>query len=237
MKNSPIPIIKRQLFILEGEGLMKKVLITGMTLIFLVTMLAGSFSVEVEAETQEQCITQSEVEFKNEFRRLWIDHVLWTSNYITSATTAGAEDQMQVLTRLLKNQEDIGNAIKPVYGEQAGNKLIDLRKEHIVIAGKIVDAAKNGKENLVNQLNKEWYRNADDIVAFLSGANPHLKKEDLKKSFYMHLELVTNDLTASLKKDWEARIVSIDEGVTHMILMSDTISSGVVKQFPEKFKK
>ncbi|WP_404328093.1 glycosyltransferase [Mesobacillus maritimus] len=214
---------------------MKKGLISGMTLIFLITMLAGSFS--AEAETQEQCISQSEVKFKNEFRRLWIDHVLWTSNYITSSTTAGAEDQMQVLARLLKNQEDIGNAIKPLYGEKAGNKLTDLLKEHIVIAGKIVDAAKNGKENIVNQLNKEWYRNADDIAAFLSGANPHLKNEDLKESLYMHLELVTNDLSASLEKDWEARIVSIDEGVTHIILMADAISSGVVKQFPEKFNK
>ncbi|MDQ7863446.1 hypothetical protein RCO48_27830 [Peribacillus frigoritolerans] len=101
---------------------------------------------------------------------------MWTSNYITSATTAGAEDQTQVLTRLLKNQEDIGNAVKPVYGEKAGNKFTDLLKEHIVIAGKIVDAAKSRNDALVKQLNKEWYKNADDITAFLSGANPYLKK-------------------------------------------------------------
>ena len=112
-----------------------------------------------------------------------------------------------------------------------------MLKEHIVIAGKIVDAAKSGNEALVNQLNKEWYRNADEIAAFLSGANPYLKNEDLKNLLYMHLKLVTNDLSASLAKDWNARIVSIDEGVTHIILMADTISAGVVKQFPDKFKK
>lgn len=144
-------------------------------------MLAGSIS--AVTKTQENCISQSEVKFQNEFRKLWMDHVLWTSNYITSATTAGAEDQKQVLSRLLKNQEDIGNAVKGVYGEEAENKLTDLLKEHIVIAGKIVDAAKTGKEALVKQLNKEWYRNADDIAAFLSGANPYLKDEDLKNCF------------------------------------------------------
>ncbi|MEW9674098.1 glycosyltransferase [Ammoniphilus sp. 3BR4] len=207
----------------------------GFILLLPLNMLAGSIS--AYAKTQEQCISQSEVKFANEFRRLWIDHVLWTSNYITSATTAGAEDQKDVLSRLLKNQEDIGNAVKPVYGEEAWNKLTDLLKELIVIAGKIVDAAKNGKKALVDQLIKEWYRNADDIAAFLSGANPYLKKEDLKKLLFMHLELVTNDLSASLAKDWDARIASIDEGVTHIILMADAISVGVVKQFPEKFKK
>ncbi|MFJ7974435.1 glycosyltransferase [Peribacillus sp. NPDC096379] len=214
---------------------MKKVLLVGFILLFPLNMVAGTSS--TYAKPQIQCISQSEVKFKNNFRKLWIDHVLWTSNYITSATTAGAEDQQQVLTRLLKNQEDIGNAVKPVYGEKAGNKLTDLLKEHIVIAGKIVDAAKSGNEALVNQLNKEWYRNADEIAAFLSGANPYLKNEDLKNLLYMHLKLVTNDLSTSLAKDWNARIVSIDQGVTHIILMADTISTGVVKQFPDTFKK
>ncbi|KPB03466.1 hypothetical protein [Bacillus sp. CHD6a] len=213
---------------------MKKLLFVLFMLPFLVNMLPGSIS--ANANKQEACISQSEVAFKNQFRRLWIDHVLWTSNYISSATTPGAEDQKQVLTRLLKNQEDIGNSVKPVYGEEAGNKLTELLKEHIVIAGKIVDAAKNGDKNLVNQLNKEWYRNADDIAAFLSEAIPNLSNEDLKEAMYMHLELVADDLTASLNKDWDARIVAIDEGVTHIILMADAISGGVVKQFPEKFK-
>ncbi|MGG6360237.1 glycosyltransferase [Peribacillus frigoritolerans] len=213
---------------------MKKLLLMGFILLFLLNMVAGTTS--AYAKSQEQRISQSEVNFENEFRRLWIDHVLWTSNYITSATTAGAEDQTQVLARLLKNQEDIGNAVKPVYGEKAGNKLTDLLKEHIVIAGKIVDAAKSGNDALVKQLNKEWYRNADEIAAFLSGANPYLKNEDLKNLLYMHLKFVTNDLTASLAKDWNARIVAIDEGVTHIILMADTITAGVIKQFPDKFK-
>ncbi|MGV2941438.1 glycosyltransferase [Mesobacillus sp. LC4] len=214
---------------------MKKLLSIGFILSLLLNMMAGS--TPAYAKPHHKCMTKSEVKFENDFRRLWVDHVLWTSNYITSATTAGAEDQKDVLERLLRNQEDIGNAIKPVYGEEAGNKLTDLLKEHIVIAGGIVEAAKSGDQTKLNQLNKEWYRNADDIVAFLSSANPNLKIEELKKLLYTHLELVADDLNASLKKDWQARIVSIDDGMTHIIMMSDVISDAVVKQFPGKFKK
>ncbi|WP_026582614.1 hypothetical protein [Bacillus sp. J33] len=210
---------------------MKKLMLIGLLLLLPPNMLASPISA-----AQKPCISQSEVKFENEFRRLWIDHVLWTSNYITSATTAGAEDQKQVLARLLKNQEDIGNSIKPYYGEAAGNRLTELLKEHITIAGDMVEAAKSGKGAKVNQLNKDWHRNADDIVAFLSSANPHLKNNDLKKLFYMHLELVTDDLSASLVKDWDARIVSIDEGLTHIIIMADAISEAIVKQFPNQFK-
>jgi hypothetical protein len=54
---------------------------------------------------------------------------------------------------------------------------------------------------------------------------------------HMHLKLVTDDLSASLTKDWNARIISIDDGLTHIIQMADKISKAVVKQFPDKFKK
>ncbi len=129
---------------------MKKLMLIGLLLLLPLNMLASPISA-----AQKPCISQSEVKFENEFRRLWIDHVLWTSNYITSATTAGAEDQKQVLARLLKNQEDIGNSIKPYYGEAAGNRLTELLKEHITIAGDMVEAAKSGKGAKVNQLNKD----------------------------------------------------------------------------------
>ncbi|CDQ21273.1 hypothetical protein SAMN05192559_11239 [Halobacillus karajensis] len=132
---------------------MKKLGFMMLPLLFLLTMLPGPIS--ANGNTEEQSISQSEVKFENEFRRLWFDHVLWTSNYNTSATTAGAEDHKQVLSRLLKNQEDIGNTVKSIYGEDAGSKLADLLKEHIGMAGKIVDAAKNGKEDMVHQLNQE----------------------------------------------------------------------------------
>ena len=214
---------------------MKKTLLMGFILLLSLNMMPGT--TPAYAKPHHKCMTQSEVKFENDFRRLWVDHVLWTSNYITSATTAGAEDQKDVLERLLRNQEDIGDAIKPVYGEEAGNKLTDLLKEHIVLAGGIVEAAKSGDQTKLNQLNKEWYRNADDIAAFLSSANPNLKIDELKKLLYAHLELVADDLNASLKKDWQARIVSIDDGMTHIIMMSDVISDAVVRQFPEKFKK
>ncbi|MFD1021085.1 glycosyltransferase [Thalassobacillus hwangdonensis] len=212
---------------------MKKVFVLGLALLLSLGVVTEPNN--VAAETEKQSLTEAEVKFANDLRRLWVDHVLWTSNYITSATTAGAEDQQQVLERLLKNQEDIGNAIKPVYGEDAGNELTELLKEHIVIAGKIVDAAKVGDQSKVDQLNEEWVKNADDIAVFLSQANPHLAKDELKKLLYMHLELVSDDLTASLQKDWEARIAAIDEGMTHIILMSDVIADGVIKQFPDKF--
>lgn len=203
------------------------------------TLISPSFQAEAAGNQQvrieKQCLSQSMVQLKFDFRKLWIDHVVWTRNYIVSAA-AEMQDQQKVLDRLLKNQQDIGDAIKPYYGEEAGNKLAALLREHILIAGKIVDAAKQGNQAEVEAYNKEWFRNADDIAQFLSSANPNWSNKQLKDLLYMHLQLVTDAVKARLTKDWDADVVAFDKGQEHIILLADVLSEGVIKQFPQQFK-
>ncbi|WP_308637496.1 glycosyltransferase [Paenibacillus silvisoli] len=181
------------------------------------------------------CYTQSMVDLNKELRRLWAEHVYWTRTYIVSATE-GLADKDTVLQRLLRNQQELGNAIKPYYGDKAGDKLAELLREHIVIAGKITAAAMAGNQAEVEKLNKEWYRNGDDIVKFLSGANPNLAYNDLKTMFDRHLQLVTAALTTRLKKDWNGDVLAFDEGIAHIMKFADILTAGIISQFPQKFK-
>ncbi|UED74834.1 glycosyltransferase [Brevibacillus sp. DP1.3A] len=183
---------------------------------------------------QQECIKPKEVKLQGDMRKLWVDHMIWTRGYLISAL-AGLEDQEKVLARLLKNQVDIGNAIKPYYGEEAGKKLAELLSEHIVIAGKIIDAAKKGDQATLEKLNKEWFRNADDIAKFLSSANPNWPEKDVKEMMYTHLKLLSDNLQARLKKDWDADIAAFDKGEEHIISMADVLTAGIIKQFPNQF--
>lgn len=178
---------------------------------------------------------KSQCELKMTERKLWIDHVLWTRSFIVS-DLASLEDKNDVLERLLKNQDDIGNSIKPYYGEEAGNKLAALLREHIELAIQVVDAAKNNNKSDLEKYNKLWYENADKIADFLSSANPNYSNKNLKDMLYKHLEFVTAQAVARLNKDWKGDITAFDEGEEHMIMFADVLSDGIIKQFPEKFK-
>jgi hypothetical protein len=178
--------------------------------------------------------TQSEVDLRNAMRQLWEDHIVYTRNFIISSV-GDLEDRGKIAERLLRNQDDIGNAIKPIYGEEAGNKLAALLREHILIAADIVKAAKAGDSEGVAKGQKKWTGNADDIAVFLSGANPNWSVQTLKDMLYKHLALTTTEVVSRLKKDWPADIDAYDKGHAHMLMFADMLTEGIVKQFPKKF--
>ncbi|MFS1516248.1 glycosyltransferase [Bacillus sp. SCS-151] len=202
----------------------------------LFALLAGPVSTNANSKhkAHTDCYTKSVVNFKFDLRKLWIDHTVWTRNYIISAI-AELEDKETVLTRLLQNQADIGNTIKPYYGEDAGEQLTKLLTEHIEIAGEIIDAAKREDKEALEESTKEWYRNADDLAVFLSKANPNWKEEELKESLYEHLKLTADEVVSRLKKDWESDIAAFDAGEKHIIMLADVLAKGIIKQFPDQF--
>ena len=181
-------------------------------------------------------LTKSAVDLRMAMRKLWEDHITYTRNYIISAL-ADLEDAAKVAERLLKNQDDIGDAIKPIYGNDAGKKLAVLLRDHILIAADIVKAAKSGDNNGVTAGQKKWHENADEIAAFLSGANPNWPQKVLVDMLYKHLDYTTTEVVSRLKKDWAADIEAYDKGHEHMLMFADALTDGIVKQFPEKFKK
>ena len=78
--------------------------------------------------------------FHDGMRRLWVDHVTWTRLFIVSFV-ADLPDQQATTDRLLENQVDIGQAIKPFYGKAAGNQLTDLLTQHILTAAQLLGEA------------------------------------------------------------------------------------------------
>lgn len=174
-------------------------------------------------------------ELRTNMRKLWEDHITWTRNVICCLVDdlPGTD---QAVKRLLKNQDDIGNAIKPVYGEDAGNKLTALLHDHITISADVVKAAKASDNTGLDAANKKWFTNADEISSFLSKANPNWKLDDMKKMMDEHLKLTTDEAVARIKKDYDADIVAYDKVHNEILQMADMLTDGIVKQFPGKFK-
>lgn len=212
---------------------MKKFILSGILTTLLTLTVAGQASASMY---EGAMLNPSAIELRTSMRKLWEEHIVYTRNYIIS-DLANLGDKAKIAERLLKNQVDIGDAIKPIYGDEAGNKLSALLKEHIVIATKVVDAAKKNQKKALTKASDDWKKNGDDIATFLSGANPNWKMSDMQEMLSKHLELTTDEVTSRLKKNWEKDIEAYDLGHEHMLMFADGLTSGIVKQFPDKFKK
>jgi hypothetical protein len=173
--------------------------------------------------------------FEAGMRKLWTDHIVWTRQYITSAV-ADMPDANAAAGRLLKNQEHIGNAIVPFYGKAAGDGLTALLKQHIMIAVDLVAAAKAGDNAKFGQEDQKWTKNAEEIATFLSGANPNWTKADLVDLLGQHLSLTKAEAVARLTKKWDDDVKAFDDIFTEILTVADTLSRGIIKQFPQMFK-
>jgi hypothetical protein len=174
--------------------------------------------------------------FQDAMRKLWEDHITWTRIFIISAA-GDLPDKAAATDRLLQNQVDIGNAIKPYYGDAAGNQLTTLLKEHITTAAEVVTAAKAGDKAKQDDATKRWFTNSDQIADFLSKANPKAwPQAEMRKMMRDHLNLTTEEVVARLQGNWAADIAAYDKVHEQILHMADMLSAGIISQHAAKFK-
>ncbi|MDD1670935.1 MAG: hypothetical protein LUQ67_06465 [Methanomicrobiales archaeon] len=178
--------------------------------------------------------TQSQMDLRNNMRKLWTDHTVWTRLYIIESLN-DSPAASNAAGRLLQNQVDIGNAIKPVYGDAAGNQLTELLRQHILIAVDIIDAVKAKNATAQAEAETAWTTNADQIATFLAGANPNWPVQTLKDLLHMHLSTTKDELVARYTKNYPADVTAYDTVYDHILTMSDALTDGIMAQFPAKF--
>lgn len=170
-------------------------------------------------------------------RKLWTDEAFWMRSYMISALF-GLPDREAAAQRLMQNQTDIGNAIKSFYGDDAGNRLTGLLKEHVTIAMELIDADKAGDKAKNDDAMDRWEANGDKIVDFLSSANPNSWPHgDMEAMFRKHLELMGAEIDLILVKDWPLEVIYYDFMNGVAIEMADALSAGLVAQFPDEFAR
>ncbi|MHA6532074.1 acetylglutamate kinase [Paenibacillus sp. BAC0078] len=183
---------------------------------------------------KQECLSRAQVDYMNHMRSLWEQHVAWTRMAILSIVF-DLPDTDVVVARLLQNGPDMGEALKPFYGEAAAQTYSNLIKEHLVIAVDLVKAAKAGDQQAAAVAEKKWYANADQIVEFLSRINPYFPKEQFRKMFYSHLALTKAEAVSLLNKDYKLSVQLYDRIEKEALIMADMISTAIINQFPQMF--
>jgi hypothetical protein len=180
--------------------------------------------------------TPRQLAFHDGMRKLWEDHITWTRLAIVSFA-AGLPDLPATEQRLLRNQTDIGNAVKPFYGRRTGNRLTALLRQHILGAVALLQAAKSGDAGATAKASAAWYSNANQIADFLHRANPrNWPRKAMRKMMKVHLDETLKEAQDRLAGRFAADIRDYEGVHRHILAMADMLSGGIIRQFPRAFR-
>lgn len=183
---------------------------------------------------QDDCVSQAAVDLISDNRSLWEEHVAWTRMTIISLTFQLPDIEF-VIARLLQNATDMGEMLRPLYGEVAAEKYATLIKEHLLFAADLVNAAIAGDEQAAMIAEQKWYANADEIALFLSSINRFLPEEKVREMFYRHLELTKQEAIFMINMEYQKDIEVYDEIEEQAREMADMISEAMIKLYPNMF--
>lgn len=182
-------------------------------------------------------LTAKAVRFHDAMRALWEIHGTYTERAIVDAV-GGNPDTNAVVARLLQNQVDIGNAVKPYYGKAGGTALTKLLKTHIETAVATVLAAKSGDTAATKKAAAAFYANGGQVASFLHHANPRFwPLAAMQTMMRIHLNQVVALAVDQIKGRYGAAIRLYDKYIHHILVgMADMLSSGIIQQFPARFR-
>ena len=174
--------------------------------------------------------------FREDTRKLWEEHVNLTRFFIIS-TISDLPDQNETAQRLIQNQNEIGNSIKPFYGDAAGDQLAELLREHALTTATLLQAARKADAPAFEDAVARWYSNGDEIAELLFDLNP--ENWPLRKTrpiMREYLDLTLEQALARWNGDFERDIEAYDKVHTHALEIADMISDGIINRFWERFR-
>lgn len=174
--------------------------------------------------------SQDELELNNEMRQAWTQHAFWTTIFMNSLFNALA-NMDAVQTRLLHTPEDIAEVFDNFYSQATINQLTQLLTEHTQLAGQIMAAMKDKDEQKAEQLERQWYQNAEKIARLLANTNPKYSYDELLQMLSTHLDLLRRQMRAELDKEYEEAIRVFDENENHLMELADELTKGLWQQF------
>ena len=169
-------------------------------------------------------------------RDLWLGHIFWVQRVVLFNTTTDPAEQDAADKHVLANAKQIASTLTPFYGEARSEKFLALLTGHYAAVKDYAEAATfantQGQETALARLAS----NADLFAEFINGVNPHhLPKDTVRDMIAAHGAHHVLQINQYMRKEY----VHLDETWPmmrqHVYLFADTLTTGLVKQFPGRF--
>lgn len=202
----------------------------------LVLSLVGLAGCDHKSQAVEDVNPVRVATMQKTLRDLWLGHIFWVQRVVLFNTTIDPTEREAAEKQVLANANAIASTVTPFYGEAGYGKFLALLTGHYAAVKDYSEATMfantHGQETALARLAS----NADLFAEFINGVNPqHLPKDTVRDMIAAHGAHHVLQINQYMKKEY----VHLDETWPmmrqHVYLFADTLTTGLVKQFPSRF--
>lgn len=172
---------------------------------------------------------------KAALRDLWIGHVFWVRSVVDARFSENAGQASAAEQQVVANARAIADSIAPFYGQEAADALFGLLAGHWKAISGYLDATRAGSKAGQDASFRALAANANEIAAFLAGANPNLPEQTLSGLLITHGGHHVQQIQQFAAGQFEAEAKTWGAMTEHMYVIADALAEAIAKQFPDKF--
>ena len=202
----------------------------------LVLSLVGLVICDHKLQAVENVNSVRVANMQKTLRDLWLGHIFWVQRVVLFNTTIDPAERDAAEKQVLANAKAIASTVAPFYGEAGSEKFFALLTGHYAAVKDYSEATTFGNTRAQKTALSRLASNADLFAEFMNEANPqHLPKDTVRDMIAAHGAHHVLQINQYMKKEY----VHLDETWPmmrqHVYLFADTLTTGLVKQFPSRF--
>ncbi len=168
-------------------------------------------------------------------RDLWVGHIFWVRNVVLATFAKNDAAANAAEQQVVANAKAIGASLEPFYGAPAKDALFKLLAGHYGAVKAYLAATASGDASGQSKATEALTKNAEEIAAFLSKANPNLPKDDVQGLLLAHGGHHIQQIQELKGAKYEAEARTWEEMKAHMYVIADALTQALAKQFANKF--
>ncbi len=193
-------------------------------------------AIAAEKKMAKPKINTKTVELRLALRDLWIGHIFWVRNEVLMTKLGNTDAAKAASDKAVENAKAIANSVSPFYGQGSSDKLFSLLAGHYGASKEYMAATYDMKKDAQSEATDKMKKNAEEIAAFLSGANPkNWPKPTLASALLAHVGHHIAQIDQLNSNDYAGEANTWDAMKKHMYVIADVLADGIAKQFPKKF--
>lgn len=201
----------------------------------LILVLVGLVGCDYEPRAVGDVNPARVADTKEELRDLWVGHIFWVRNVVMSIATENPAARDAAEKEVLANAKQIARMITPFYGKDASEKLLSILVNGYGAVIEYSEATVAGNKRRQDAALVDFASNANDFAVFISGVNPYLPEDTVRALMAVHGAQHVLQINQLQEKGYAHIMATWPAMRQHMQIIADTLTTALVKQFPNKF--